>query len=405
MPGAVGAFRRPALPQVGGVSADTLAEDTDLTIALGRAGWRVVYEPTARAWTEAPATFGQLWRQRYRWSYGIMQSLWKHRHAVVERGAFGHIGRVGLRLTGLFQIVLPLLAPMVDIYLVYGLVFLDPVVTAVSWGGVLFVQLLRVRSRSGWSGEPVRALWLLPAAADGLPAAHVRGAHPVARDRGAGNALRWQKIPRAGDFSAVPTTAVRVMTTPAGVSHRALARRWRLAARGLRAAPTRAARRRPPVRAPAAPARGAADPAAPQRASSSVEVTFYAAPDNDPPGSTEIAYPNSRHPTAGGTGTAADPLSLATDPREIRPGVLIYYPPIRSTSSWRTTALSASSSGTRTATPTSTCGWPTPGIPPCLACEEALTPDDQDTIIVNPPTNLPVDPKPLFANGKCWPGT
>jgi cellulose synthase/poly-beta-1,6-N-acetylglucosamine synthase-like glycosyltransferase len=121
IPGAVGAFGTRALRGVGGISADTLAEDTDVAITLGRAGWRVVYEPTARAWTEAPATLERLWRQRYRWSYGIMQSLWKHRHAVVERGVSGHVGRVGLGLTALFQIVLPLLAPLVDIYLVYGL--------------------------------------------------------------------------------------------------------------------------------------------------------------------------------------------------------------------------------------------------------------------------------------------
>src|SRR5207248_3564067 len=40
VPGAAGAFRKDALADVGGVSADTLAEDTDLAIALTRAGWR-----------------------------------------------------------------------------------------------------------------------------------------------------------------------------------------------------------------------------------------------------------------------------------------------------------------------------------------------------------------------------
>ena len=58
VPGAIGAFRREALADVGGISGETLAEDTDLTLALGRAGWRVVYEENARAWTEAPATLG-----------------------------------------------------------------------------------------------------------------------------------------------------------------------------------------------------------------------------------------------------------------------------------------------------------------------------------------------------------
>ena len=204
VPGAVGAFRIDALREVGGISADTLAEDTDVAIALGRTGWRVVYQPTARAWTEAPATLGQLWRQRYRWSYGIMQSLWKHRHAVVERGASGHVGRVGMGLTALFQIVLPLLAPLVDIYLVYGLVFLDPVVTAVTWGGVLFVQLVLGAVAFRLEGERLRALWLLPAQQlvyrQLMYAVLIQSIASAA----AGIALRWQKIPRVGDFSATP---------------------------------------------------------------------------------------------------------------------------------------------------------------------------------------------------------
>ena len=89
VPGAIGAFRRETLDAVGGVSGDTLAEDTDLTMAASRAGWRVVYAPDARAWTEAPAALGQLWRQRYRWCYGTMQAMWKHRGAVLERGTSG----------------------------------------------------------------------------------------------------------------------------------------------------------------------------------------------------------------------------------------------------------------------------------------------------------------------------
>jgi peptidoglycan/xylan/chitin deacetylase (PgdA/CDA1 family)/GT2 family glycosyltransferase len=75
VPGAIGAFRRTALAAVGGVSTDTLAEDTDLTMALCRSPWRVVYAPDAIAWTEAPSSLRQLWRQRYRWSYGTMQAM------------------------------------------------------------------------------------------------------------------------------------------------------------------------------------------------------------------------------------------------------------------------------------------------------------------------------------------
>nr|WP_133829493.1 bifunctional polysaccharide deacetylase/glycosyltransferase family 2 protein [Actinomycetospora succinea] len=162
VPGAIGAFRRRVLLAVGGVSDDTLAEDTDLTMAICRSGWRVVYEESARAWTEAPATLPQLWRQRYRWSYGTMQSMWKHRRAVLESGASGRFGRLGLAHLAVFQVLLPLLAPLVDIFLVYGLLFLDPVTTLVAWSTVQAVQLVAAVIAFRLEREPIGVLWLLP---------------------------------------------------------------------------------------------------------------------------------------------------------------------------------------------------------------------------------------------------
>lgn len=162
IPGAIGAFRRAVLVEVGGVSDETLAEDTDLTMAICRAGWRVVYEDSARAWTEAPASLGQLWRQRYRWSYGTMQAMWKHRAAVLERGASGRFGRVGLAHLAVFQVLLPLLSPLVDIFLVYGLIFLDPVTTLLLWSSVLVVQLFAAVVAFRLEREKVGVLVLLP---------------------------------------------------------------------------------------------------------------------------------------------------------------------------------------------------------------------------------------------------
>ncbi|MEV6736872.1 glycosyltransferase [Streptomyces sp. NPDC051104] len=140
IPGAVGAFRRSALERVGGMSDDTLAEDTDITMALHRDGWRVVYAENARAWTEAPETVQQLWSQRYRWSYGTMQAIWKHRGALLERGPSGRFGRVGLPLVSLFMVVAPLLAPLIDVFLLYGVVFGPTQKTVVAWLGVLAIQ-------------------------------------------------------------------------------------------------------------------------------------------------------------------------------------------------------------------------------------------------------------------------
>ena len=179
IPGAVGAFRRAALLEVGGVSEDTLAEDTDLTMAICRSGWRVVYQESARAWTEAPATLGQLWRQRYRWSYGTMQSMWKHRRAVLQPGAAA--GRpAGLAYLAMFQVLLPLLAPLVDIFLVYGLIFLDPVTTLLAVGGCSRSRSAR-RAPSGSRASRSR-LWVCRCSRSST-ASSCTGAHPVGGHR------------------------------------------------------------------------------------------------------------------------------------------------------------------------------------------------------------------------------
>ena len=79
VPGPVGLFRREALREVGGYDTDTFAEDADLTLKLVAAGWKVVYEDTAIAWTQAPETWLDLIQQRYRWTRGILQSLRKRK--------------------------------------------------------------------------------------------------------------------------------------------------------------------------------------------------------------------------------------------------------------------------------------------------------------------------------------
>ncbi|NGN63782.1 glycosyltransferase [Streptomyces sp. A7024] len=162
VPGAIGAFRREALLGVGGVSEDTLAEDTDLTMALCRAGWRVVYEESAIAWTEAPASLKQLWRQRYRWCYGTLQAMWKHRRALIERGPAGRFGRRGLTYLGVFQTLLPLLAPVVDLYAVYGLAFQDAGQALRIWLGFTAVQLVGALYALRLDRERFSPLWTMP---------------------------------------------------------------------------------------------------------------------------------------------------------------------------------------------------------------------------------------------------
>jgi len=162
VPGAVGAFRRSAVLGQGGVSVDTLAEDTDLTMALERGGWRVVYEQDARAHTEAPATLGQLWKQRYRWCYGTLQAVWKHRRSMLERGAAGRLGRRGLPYLLIFQVLLPLLAPLVDVAAVVGLFTGDWLHLTIFWLVLLVAQAIPGMIAFRLDRESLRPLLLLP---------------------------------------------------------------------------------------------------------------------------------------------------------------------------------------------------------------------------------------------------
>ena len=207
VPGAIGAFRRDVLAQVGGVSDDTLAEDTDLTMAICRSGWRVVYAPDARAWTEAPVTIGQLWRQRYRWCYGTMQAMWKHRHALVQRGASGRLGRRGLPYLLLFQVLLPIIAPSVDIAALYGVIFLSPLRIGLLWVAFLGVQFVAARYAFSLDRESPRPLWTLP-----LQQVVYRQLMYLVVIQSAASALygvrlRWQKSHRTGRMESAPVPA------------------------------------------------------------------------------------------------------------------------------------------------------------------------------------------------------
>ncbi|HET9994264.1 MAG TPA: polysaccharide deacetylase family protein [Candidatus Acidoferrum sp.] len=114
VPGALGAWRKQAIEAAGGINADTVAEDADLTIAIRRLGWRVCYEEEAIAWTEAPEKAGQLIRQRFRWTFGTLQAFWKH-SGTLFRPKYGTLGWVALPNIFVFQLALPLISPIIDL--------------------------------------------------------------------------------------------------------------------------------------------------------------------------------------------------------------------------------------------------------------------------------------------------
>lgn len=201
VPGAIAAFRRHALTTVGGFSGDTLAEDTDVTMAVLRTGWRVVYQDRARAWTEAPASLGDLWRQRYRWSYGTLQAMWKHRGAALDRGASGRFGRFGLPVLALFGVLLPLLGPVIDLLAVYGLFFMDTTRTALAWGAMLLVQTLTAAVAFRLDREPLRPLLALPVQQFAYrQLMYLVLARSVVTAL-TGVRLGWHKVKRAGDVA------------------------------------------------------------------------------------------------------------------------------------------------------------------------------------------------------------
>jgi peptidoglycan-N-acetylglucosamine deacetylase len=117
VPGAIGAWRTEAVRAEGGYQTDTVAEDADLTMRLLRRGYRVEYDDRALAFTEAPTTASGLMRQRFRWSYGIMQSAWKHRAVFLRKGVLGWVALPNILI---FQIMLPLVSPLIDLLFLFG---------------------------------------------------------------------------------------------------------------------------------------------------------------------------------------------------------------------------------------------------------------------------------------------
>ena len=120
VPGAIGCWRVSAVREAGGYHIDTVAEDADLTMALLRRGYRVEYEDLALAYTEAPTNANGLMRQRFRWSFGILQAVYKHRGVVARKGV---LGWVALPNIVIFQILLPLVSPLIDIMFAVGTIW------------------------------------------------------------------------------------------------------------------------------------------------------------------------------------------------------------------------------------------------------------------------------------------
>ncbi len=119
VPGAIGAWRTAAVKAGGGYHPDTVAEDADLTMNLLEQGYAVIYEDQALAFTEAPVDANGLARQRFRWSFGILQAIFKHKAAIRNRLAMGLFALPNILI---FQVLLPLVSPLIDFFFVFGII-------------------------------------------------------------------------------------------------------------------------------------------------------------------------------------------------------------------------------------------------------------------------------------------
>ncbi|MFD2863164.1 glycosyltransferase [Mucilaginibacter antarcticus] len=141
VPGAIGAFRRSAVFEAGGFTTDTLAEDCDLTMRILKKGYVIRNCADAVAYTEAPETISGLLKQRFRWSFGVMQSFWKNRSALFNP-KYKFFGMVGMPNILIFQIVLPLFSPLADLFMIMGLFSDKPERIMIYYGVFVLVDFI-----------------------------------------------------------------------------------------------------------------------------------------------------------------------------------------------------------------------------------------------------------------------
>lgn len=157
VPGATGAWKRQAVLDAGGFSNETLTEDADLTLTMLQRGARIVYAPDAKSVTEAPERAAELFRQRFRWSFGTFQCLWKHRHSTGK----GTLGCVAIPNLFLFQIVYPILSPLGDIVFLMSLIRGDFSAIATGYGLFLLMDLVGSLVAYRLDHKSIKTLWVV----------------------------------------------------------------------------------------------------------------------------------------------------------------------------------------------------------------------------------------------------
>jgi len=161
VPGAVSAFRLAAIRAAGGISTDTLAEDTDLTLSLHKCGYKICYTALAVAWTEAPETVGAFAKQRFRWAFGTLQCLWKHRELLFS-ARHPALGWFSLPSAWFFNIMLVAMGSLIDCLLLVSLVVSPANAILYFYFFIfLFADLLLAWVACRIEKEPLAQIWLV----------------------------------------------------------------------------------------------------------------------------------------------------------------------------------------------------------------------------------------------------
>ena len=162
VPGAIGAFRTKAIREVGGFTSDTFAEDCDLTIRMLRGDYIIKNENKALALTEAPETMKQFLKQRFRWSFGVMQAFWKNRDALFN-STYGNLGMVALPNILIFQILIPLIAPLADILMLIGILTGNAGTIFLYYGLYMLIDVAVGLMAFIFEKEnPLKLVWMIP---------------------------------------------------------------------------------------------------------------------------------------------------------------------------------------------------------------------------------------------------
>jgi cellulose synthase/poly-beta-1,6-N-acetylglucosamine synthase-like glycosyltransferase/peptidoglycan/xylan/chitin deacetylase (PgdA/CDA1 family) len=162
VPGAIGAFRREALEQSGGFTTDTLAEDCDLTIRILRCGYTVANEPDALAYTEAPETLKMFFKQRFRWSFGVMQTFWKHKDCLFSN-RYKALGWIAMPDLLLFKYIIPFFSPLGDLLMLFGLFTENRGKIGIYYLiFLLFDSLIGLLAFAFEKEKPAKLVWLIP---------------------------------------------------------------------------------------------------------------------------------------------------------------------------------------------------------------------------------------------------